>query len=116
MKASLMANGLWRLVSGKETKPSASDADKLEKWEIKAEKAAGLIFLAVSPAQQVHIKAHQEDPITMWSILEKQHVSKKPGAGFNAYNSLFSITKLEDESLIDMGTQVQAAMAQIINL
>ncbi|KAJ3779449.1 hypothetical protein GGU10DRAFT_234825, partial [Lentinula aff. detonsa] len=62
MKASLMSNSLWRLVSGKETKPSASDADKLEKWEIKAEKAAGLIYLAVSPSQQVHIKAHQEDP------------------------------------------------------
>ena len=43
MKAWLMRNGLWRLVSKKETKLPASKADKLEKWEMKAEKAAGEI-------------------------------------------------------------------------
>ncbi|KAJ3910869.1 hypothetical protein F5877DRAFT_86864, partial [Lentinula edodes] len=93
-----------------------SDTEKLEKWELKAEKAAGLIYLAVSPAQQVPIKAHQEDPIRMWSILEQQHVSKKPGARFNAYNALFTITKSADESLMDMAARVEAAMADIQNL
>ncbi|KAF9027869.1 hypothetical protein BDP27DRAFT_1179388, partial [Rhodocollybia butyracea] len=117
MKASLMSQGLWRLVSGKEAKPS--DPALLDKWEIKAEKAAGLIFLAVSSPQQVPIKAYQEDPIAMWSILEKQHVSKKPGARFNAYNALFTITKLADDqtqSLMDMASRVEAAMADIQNL
>jgi hypothetical protein len=99
MKASLMSNGPWRLVSGRELRPT--EAVAVEKWENKAEKAAGLIFLAVSPAQQVTLRAHQEDPIAMWNILEKQHVSKKPGARLNAYNALFTITKLADESLMD---------------
>ncbi|KAF9058450.1 hypothetical protein BDP27DRAFT_1139059, partial [Rhodocollybia butyracea] len=57
-----------------------------------------------------------EDPIPMWSILEKQHVSKKPGARFNAYNALFTITKLADESLMDKASRVEAAMADIQNL
>ena len=35
MKAWLMKNGLWRLVSGKETKPK--DNEELEKWEAKSE-------------------------------------------------------------------------------
>ena len=41
MKAWLMQNGLWRLVSKKETKPAASKVDELDKWEMKAEKAVG---------------------------------------------------------------------------
>ena len=47
MKAWLMRNGLWRLISKKETKPPASKAEELEKWEMKAEKAAGEIYLLV---------------------------------------------------------------------
>jgi len=42
MKAWLMRNGLWRLVSGRELKP-ISGIDELNKWEAKAEKAAGEI-------------------------------------------------------------------------
>jgi hypothetical protein len=41
MKAWLMRNGLWRLVSGKETKPNLKEAEALEKWEAKVERAAG---------------------------------------------------------------------------
>ena len=51
MKAWLMRNGLWRLVSKKERKPAASLADELEKWEIKA---AGEIYLLVENDQRVH--------------------------------------------------------------
>jgi len=47
-----MRNGLWRLVSKKETKPAASKVDELDKWEMKAEKAAGDIYLLVENDQQ----------------------------------------------------------------
>ena len=40
MKAWLMRNGLWRLVSKKETKSAASQADKLEKWVNKGKKGS----------------------------------------------------------------------------
>ncbi|KAF4611054.1 hypothetical protein D9613_006809 [Agrocybe pediades] len=114
MKAWLMRNGLWRLVSGKEPKPS--EAKEVEKWEIKSEKAAGEIYLLVESDQRVHFRGHEEDPIKMWSLLEAAHLSKKPGARFNAYDDLFSIRKQDDESLVDLGTRIEKAMQAIQNL
>ena len=52
MRAWLMRNGLWKLVSGKLPKPS--DTEELIKWEAKAEKAAGEIYLLVDNDQRVH--------------------------------------------------------------
>ena len=113
-RASLMTHGYWRLASGKETKPSGGD--ELIKWEIKSDKAAGLIYLAVGKELQVLIRPHLEDPVAMWKALESQHVSQKPGSRFNAYNELFSITKRENESLRDMATRVETVMQQILDL
>jgi len=114
MKAWLMKNGLWRIVSGKETKPNETEA--LAKWEAKAEKAAGEIFLLVENDQRVHFRGFEEDPIQMWKALENAHVSKKPGARFNAYDDLFSIRKDDKESLTDLGVRIEKAMAAIQNL
>ena len=68
MKAWLMRNGLWRLVSGKETKPK--QAEDAEAWEAKADKAAGEIYLMVENDQRVHFQGAEEDPIQMWQHLE----------------------------------------------
>ena len=113
-RAALMTHGYWRLVSGKEVKPSTPD--ELLKWEIKSDKAAGLIYLAVGKELQVLARPFLEDPVAMWKALESQHVSKKPGSRFNAYNELFSISKRDDESLIDMATRIETAMQQIFDL
>lgn len=115
MQAWLMKCGYWRLVHGTEVKP-LSNTEELAKWEMKAEKAAGEIYLAVEKDQKVHIRDHLEDPIKMWKELEKVHVSKNPGARFNAYNALFSIKKGEDESLKDLADRVATAMSSIVNL
>ena len=65
MKSWLQLNGLWRLVSGQEKKPAAKpeikdskgqvvsqavalDEDKLERWEVKAERAAGALKTCMS--------------------------------------------------------------------
>ncbi len=114
MKAWLMRNGLWRLVSGKETKPNG--AEELNKWENKAEKAAGEIYLLVENDQRVHFRGHEEDPIEMWKLLEAAHLSKKPGARFNAYDDLFSIRKQDDETLVGLGVRIEKAMQTIQNL
>ena len=38
----------------------------------------------------------------MWELLEAAHLSKKPGAQFNAYDNLFSIRKQDDETLVNL--------------
>ncbi|KAF5359894.1 hypothetical protein D9757_015144 [Collybiopsis confluens] len=92
MQAHLGEHGLWRLVCGKE--PMPTKVDLVEDWETKAIKAASKIYLA----------------------LESVHVSKKPGARFNAYDDLFTISKKEDETLMNISTRVTKAMAKIKNL
>ena len=89
MKAWLMKLGYWRLVAGKEKQPAKSEADAVERWKAKAEKAAGEIYLAVENDQRVHFRGSEEDPVKMWTLLEQAHVQKKPGARFNAYDDLF---------------------------
>jgi len=79
-----MRNGLWKLVSGKLPRPR--DEDELAKWETKAEKAAGEIYLLMENDQRVHFRGHKNDPIQMWQLLEAAHLSKKLGAHFNAYD------------------------------
>src|SRR5579863_2274760 len=116
MKAWLMRNGLWKLVSGKLAKPSPRDEDALNKWEAKAERAAGEIYLLVENDQRVHFRGYEDDPIRMWELLELAHLSKKPGARFNAYDDLFSIRKQDNESLLDLGVRIEKAMQTIQNL
>ncbi|KIM38778.1 hypothetical protein M413DRAFT_50033, partial [Hebeloma cylindrosporum] len=105
---------LWRLVSGRDPKPEKGD--DLIKWEARAEKAAGEIYLLVENDQRVHFRGFEEDPIQIWKLLEAAHLSKKPGARFNAYDDLFSIRKQDDESLVDLGVRIEKAMQTIQNL
>ena len=63
MKAWLMKMGYWKLVSGIEAKPA--EGKELLAWELKAEKAAGEIYLAVEQDQRVHIRAFIDDPVKM---------------------------------------------------
>ena len=114
MKALLMQRGLWSVVSGKSSKPT--EAAALEKWEAKAEKAAGEIYLAVGGDQRVHFSGHEENPKEMWEKLKAAHLHQKPGARFNAYDELFSIHKVDDETLTDVAMRVEKAMSNIKQL
>ena len=114
MRAWLMRNGLWRLVSGKLPRPR--DEDELVKWETKAERAAGEIYLLVENDQRVHFRGKEDDPIEMWRLLEAAHLSKKPGARFNAYNDLFLIRKQDSDSFMELGVKIEKAMQNIQNL
>ena len=116
MKAWLMKMGLWRLVSGKETKPTVDKDGSMDKWEIKAERAAAEIYLAVENDQRAHFRGKEEDPIEMWKKLEAVHMQQKPGARFNAYDDLFSIHKKDDESLLDLGVRIEKTMGTIQDL
>ena len=61
----LITRGSTRLVLGKELKPVAKDpkavteaeTEAIEKWEDKALKAAGEIYLSLSDDQKTHVEA-----------------------------------------------------------
>ncbi|KAI0257979.1 hypothetical protein BC834DRAFT_837270, partial [Gloeopeniophorella convolvens] len=62
IKSWLQLHGLWRLVVGLEKKPTAKAEDKLEKWEVKAERAAGALKSAMSHDVKVLIRDFEDDP------------------------------------------------------
>ena len=122
MQAWLRANQLWQIVSGQRERPeyaspcTSSQQERQEAWDDKAEKAAGWIYLMVETSQTVHLKGLEDDPVAMWDKLKSIHLQQRPGARFNAYDDLFSIRKLEEESLQSLANRVDTAMQQIQNL
>jgi len=121
MQAWLQASGLWRLVNGTQKKPSSSspptesDLTVEEAWQSKADKAAGWLYLMVEPEQRVHFN-NREDPVNMWNSLCSIHLQKRPGTRFNAYDDLFNIRKVEDESLQSLINRVEDKMKKIKDL
>jgi hypothetical protein len=73
MKAYFCVKGLWLLVNDSETRP-ASDTDLQAKWDVKADKAAGELYLACSVEQRMHIDAVQDDPVKIWTTLASIHL------------------------------------------
>ena len=122
MQAYLRSQGVWRIVSGDSKQPTLSstptDAQEaaLEAWQLKSDKAAGYIYLAVEDNQKVHFANISDDPVKMWTALASVHLQKRPGARFNAYDDLFSIRKLEDESLQSLMNRVDTAIHRIQDL
>ncbi len=88
----------------------------LDAWNLKSDKAAGYIFLAVEDNQKVHFASISDDPVKMWAALAAVHLQKRPGARFNAYDDLFSIRKQEDESLQSLMNRVDTAIHRIQDL
>ncbi|KAH7919991.1 hypothetical protein BV22DRAFT_1022050, partial [Leucogyrophana mollusca] len=115
MKAHLRTKGLWLLVSGKEKRPAPGD-DKQATWDAKADKAAGELYLGLSPEQRIHIDAVQDDPIAVWSTLASIHVQERPGTRFNAWDDFFSIRKQDDESLSSLIARIEDSMSKIQEL
>ena len=119
-----MRQGLWGIVSGRTLKlvpvhekaGTMQEAAAIESWAEKAERAAGELYLLVSPSQKVHFQGISDDPCAMWKKLESVHLQKRPGARFNAYDALFGIKKASDESLSALMARVDSQMEQIQNL
>ncbi|KAN0129737.1 hypothetical protein V8E53_012402 [Lactarius tabidus] len=82
MKSWLQLNGLWRLVSSEKKpagKPKVLDAkgnvvtaavppdeDKLERWEVKAERACGALKTAISHELRVLIRDCEDNSLLIW--------------------------------------------------
>ena len=103
-------------VPGDPSNPTAEELDKLANWKRKAGKASGEIWLAIEDDQKVHVKDVKGDPTAMWVKLESVHVQKRPGARFNAYDSLFSIRKNDDETLPALMARADKALQDIKSL
>src|SRR5580765_7558645 len=122
MEAWYRAQALWRIVSGVSKPPSVStpanegEEDKLEAWQVKADKAAGIMYLMVEPNQRVHFRGIKDDAMKMWDALEAVHMQKRPGTCFNAYDDLFCIRKREEEDLQSLINRVDDAIHRIHDL
>ncbi|OAX31498.1 hypothetical protein K503DRAFT_812656 [Rhizopogon vinicolor AM-OR11-026] len=103
MKAYLRVKGVWLLVNGSETCPS--DADAKAKWDVKADKAAGELYLACS-----------DDPVKIWTTLASIHLQQRPAARFNAWDDFFSIRKQPEESLSTLIAWIEDGMSKIKEL
>ncbi|KAL5532213.1 hypothetical protein ACEPAF_5777 [Sanghuangporus sanghuang] len=112
MRAALQVKKLWHLTSGQEAKPSAP-AEAVQLWEEKAEQAAGLIYQRLEHSMQVMVQDYMDDPVKMWTELQKINEQDNPAAHFNAYDEFFNITKKEDESLTNLVSSVELALHKI---
>jgi hypothetical protein len=59
-------------------------------------------MVGIEESQKVHVKDVKSDPVKMWSKLKAVHVQQKPGARFNAYETLLGVRKHNEESLSDL--------------
>ena len=116
MQAWLMSKELWMLVDNEEPCPSSTDMESRVKWQKRAQKAAGELYLSVEQDQKSHFHGMLSDPIRIWSTLRDVHMSKKPGARFNAYDELFSIRKQPNESLQSLCARIDVSMQNIQDL
>ena len=133
MKSWLQLNGLWRLVSGLEKKPTAKpeikdsagniispavalNEDKLELWEIKAEKAAGALKTAMSHEVKVLIRDCEDDPVLIWETLKTSFIQQRTAPRFNAYHALLSVQKSDSESLDSLINKVDEQIRVIKSL
>jgi len=96
MEAWFRAQALWCIVSSVSKPPTVTATpkkgeDKLEAWQLKADKAAGIIWLMVDNTQRVHFRGIKDNPLKMWDALKEVHMQKRPGTHFNAYDNLFSM-------------------------
>ena len=94
------------LVNNEEPSPTDTDLEARLKWQKQAQRAAGELFLSVEQDQKSLFHGILSDPIRIWMTLRNVHMSKKPGARFNTYDSLFSIRKQPNESLQSLCSRI----------
>ena len=82
-------------------------------WDQKSDKAAGWIWLSLEEDVRTLVRGCKDDPQVMWTTLEETYHQKKAGNRFNAYDTLFSIRKQDDESLQTLINRVDDALTLI---
>jgi hypothetical protein len=75
------------------------DEEKLERWEIKAERAAGALKTSMFHDIKVLIRDCEDDPLLIWKTLKTLFIQQWTAPCFNAYYTLLSVEKLDSETL-----------------
>jgi len=71
MEAWFHTQALWCIVSGVSKLPTVSETpkdgevDKLEAWQLTADKAGGIMWLMVDNTKRVHFRGIKDDPLRM---------------------------------------------------
>lgn len=63
MKAFPHIKGLWTIVSGADKHSDDSKLELQAKWDLKADKAAGQLYLSLTAEQRTHIVAVKDNPV-----------------------------------------------------
>jgi hypothetical protein len=133
MKSWLQLNGLWHLVLGQEKKPVAKpkvkdskgqviskavdvDEEKLERWEIKAERAAGALKTGMSHNIKVLIRDCEDNALLIWETLKMSFIQQWTAPHFNAYHTLLSVEKSDSETLDSLINRVDEQIRVIKSL
>jgi gag-polypeptide of LTR copia-type len=112
LQATALFAGLWGIIS-----EAFNAAQKeLKEWKQKRDKAGPLIYLNIDDSQKVHVLGLLLRPAEMYTKLKAVGLQKKPGARFNAFTMLLSISKTENETLTDLMTRVSKAMHVVQSL
>ena len=74
-----MKHGLWSIVSGEETEPAPEEDIEQREWGKCRDKSASELYVAVLPVQRLHFGGAQDDPVTLWTVLEAVHIKHHPG-------------------------------------
>ena len=71
----LVKDGLWSIVSGTETAPADTEAEKFAKFVSQRDKVLAIIVLSVDPSL-LYLLGDPEDPVAVWKKLSDQFQEK----------------------------------------
>ena len=71
----LVKDGLWSIVSGTQTAPADTEAEKFAKFVSRRDKALSIIVLSVDPSL-LYLLGDPEDPVAVWKKLSDQFQKK----------------------------------------
>ena len=74
-RMALVKDGLWSIVSGTETAPASTEAEKYAKFVSRRDKALAIIVLSVHPSL-LYLLEDPEDPVAVWKKLSDQFQKK----------------------------------------
>ena len=95
-----MKDGLWNIVNGTETAPSASDTDRRAKFVTRRDRALATVVLSVEPSL-LYLIGDPEDPMTVWQKLENQFEKKTWANKLDLRRRLHSLLLKDGDSVQD---------------
>jgi len=100
----LMKDGLWGIVNESETRPGADDADGIERFDKKWDKALAIIVLSIDPTL-LYMIGDPTSPVDVWKKLRDQFQRKTWANKLRLRRKLYSL-KLSDGESIQMHIRI----------